>query len=61
MTHPTANKGAVVERMSHYYQIPLGQIATLGDQPNDVLMFQRSGLSIAMGTRARRYSRQPLA
>ena len=49
VTHPTANKGAVVERMSHYYQIPLGQIATLGDQPNDVLMFQRSGLSIAMG------------
>jgi hydroxymethylpyrimidine pyrophosphatase-like HAD family hydrolase len=25
------------------------EIATLGDQPNDVLMFQRSGLSIAMG------------
>jgi Cof subfamily protein (haloacid dehalogenase superfamily) len=49
VTHPTANKGAVVERMSHYYQIPREQIATLGDQPNDVLMFQRSGLSIAMG------------
>ncbi len=49
VTHPTANKGAVVERMSHYYKIPLEQIATLGDQPNDVLMFQRSGLSIAMG------------
>jgi Cof subfamily protein (haloacid dehalogenase superfamily) len=49
VTHPAANKGVVVERMSHYYQIPLEQIATLGDQPNDVLMFQRSGLSIAMG------------
>jgi len=49
VTHPTANKGAVVERMSHYYKIPLEQIATLGDQPNHVLMFQRSGLSIAMG------------
>ncbi|MGO9781100.1 MAG: Cof-type HAD-IIB family hydrolase [Streptosporangiaceae bacterium] len=49
VTHPTANKGAVVERMSHYYKIPLEQIVTLGDQPNDVLMFQRSGLSIAMG------------
>ena len=49
VTHPTANKGVVVERMSHYYNIPLEQIATLGDQPNDVLMFQRSGLSIAMG------------
>ncbi len=49
VTHPTANKGAVVERMSHYYKIPLEHIATLGDQPNDVLMFRRSGLSIAMG------------
>jgi Cof subfamily protein (haloacid dehalogenase superfamily) len=49
VTHPTANKGVVIERMSQYYQIPLEQIATLGDQANDVLMFQRSGLSIAMG------------
>jgi hydroxymethylpyrimidine pyrophosphatase-like HAD family hydrolase len=49
VTHPTANKGVVIERLSHYYNIPVEQIATLGDQPNDVLMFQRSGLSIAMG------------
>ena len=48
-THPAANKGVVVERLSQYYQIPLEQIATLGDGANDVLMFQRSGLSIAMG------------
>jgi Cof subfamily protein (haloacid dehalogenase superfamily) len=48
VTPPTANKGVVIERLSHYYHIPLEQIATLGDQPNDVLMFQRSGLSIAM-------------
>jgi hydroxymethylpyrimidine pyrophosphatase-like HAD family hydrolase len=27
----------------------LEQVATLGDQPNDVLMFKRSGISIAMG------------
>ena len=25
------------------------EVATLGDQPNDVLMFRKSGLSIAMG------------
>jgi hypothetical protein len=48
-THPTANKGIVIERLSHYFDIPLEQIATLGDQMNDVLMFKRSGLSIAMG------------
>jgi hypothetical protein len=39
VTHPTANKGVVVERLSHYFKIPLEQIATLGDQLNDVLMF----------------------
>jgi len=49
VTNPTANKGVVIERMSNHFRIPLEQIATLGDQPNDVLMFNRSGLSIAMG------------
>jgi hydroxymethylpyrimidine pyrophosphatase-like HAD family hydrolase len=29
--------------------VPASEIATIGDQPNDVLMFQRSGFSIAMG------------
>jgi Cof subfamily protein (haloacid dehalogenase superfamily) len=48
VTHPTANKGVVIERLSNYFKIPLEQIATLGDQPNDVLMFKKSGLSIAM-------------
>jgi Cof subfamily protein (haloacid dehalogenase superfamily) len=49
VTHPTANKGVVIERLSSYFKIPLEQVATLGDQPNDVLMFRKSGLSIAMG------------
>jgi Cof subfamily protein (haloacid dehalogenase superfamily) len=49
VTHPTANKGVVIERLSNYFKIPLEQVATLGDQPNDVLMFKKSGLSIAMG------------
>jgi hydroxymethylpyrimidine pyrophosphatase-like HAD family hydrolase len=29
--------------------VPAAEIATIGDQPNDVLMFKRSGFSIAMG------------
>ncbi|HWW18401.1 MAG TPA: HAD hydrolase family protein, partial [Candidatus Saccharimonadales bacterium] len=29
--------------------IPAAEIATLGDMPNDVLMFKKSGVSIAMG------------
>jgi Cof subfamily protein (haloacid dehalogenase superfamily) len=58
VTHPTANKGVVIERMSRYYNIPLEQIATLGDQPNDVLMFERSGLSIAMGNASEEVKQQ---
>jgi Cof subfamily protein (haloacid dehalogenase superfamily) len=58
VTHPTANKGVVIERLSNYYGIPLSQIATLGDQPNDVLMFVKSGLSIAMGNASEEVQRQ---
>ena len=49
VTHPEANKGAVVSRLSDMLGIPRENIATIGDMPNDVLMFERSGLSIAMG------------
>jgi Cof subfamily protein (haloacid dehalogenase superfamily) len=49
VTHKEANKGAVVDYLSDYFAIPPDEIATIGDSPNDVLMFKRSGLSIAMG------------
>lgn len=49
VTHPKANKGAVLHYFSRKYEIPLERIATLGDQPNDMLMFEDAGLSIAMG------------
>jgi hypothetical protein len=49
VTHPEANKGAVLKRLSQWFEIPADQIATIGDMPNDVLMFALSGLSIAMG------------
>ena len=49
VTHPDANKGAVARYLSAKYAIPPEAIATIGDMPNDVLMFARSGLSIAMG------------
>jgi Cof subfamily protein (haloacid dehalogenase superfamily) len=49
VTNAQANKGAVVERLSALYKIPGENIATIGDMPNDVLMFRKSGLSIAMG------------
>jgi Cof subfamily protein (haloacid dehalogenase superfamily) len=49
ITHPRANKGEVVSYLSAHLDIPASQFATIGDMPNDVLMFARSGLSIAMG------------
>lgn len=49
VTHPDANKGAVARYLSAKYSIPPEAIATIGDMPNDVLMFAHSGLSIAMG------------
>jgi Cof subfamily protein (haloacid dehalogenase superfamily) len=49
ITSKEANKGAVVEYLSNHLNVPAGEIATIGDQPNDVLMFKRSGFSIAMG------------
>jgi Cof subfamily protein (haloacid dehalogenase superfamily) len=49
VTNKKANKGAVVEYLAQHVGVPAEEIATIGDQPNDVLMFERSGLSIAMG------------
>jgi len=49
VTHPKANKGEVVRIMSDLLRIPAEEIATIGDMPNDVLMFVKSGVSIAMG------------
>ncbi len=49
VTHPDANKGFVATYLSRLLKIPEEEIATIGDQPNDVLMFERSGFSIAMG------------
>jgi Cof subfamily protein (haloacid dehalogenase superfamily) len=49
VTHPQANKGAVVLTLSKLLGIAPEQMATIGDMPNDVLMFRNSGLSIAMG------------
>src|SRR5918996_151342 len=58
VTHPEANKGAVVEHLSAALGIPSEQIATIGDSPNDVLMFRKSGLSIAKGNASDEVKRQ---
>jgi Cof subfamily protein (haloacid dehalogenase superfamily) len=48
VTHPEANKGNVVTRLSEMLGVPVDQIATIGDMPNDISMFEKSGTSIAM-------------
>ena len=49
VTNPLANKGSVVEFLAAHFSIERDSIATIGDAGNDVAMFERSGLSIAMG------------
>jgi Cof subfamily protein (haloacid dehalogenase superfamily) len=61
VTHPDANKGFVAGYLSRLLGIPKEEIATIGDQPNDVLMFKRSGFSIAMGNASEEVRRQASA
>jgi Cof subfamily protein (haloacid dehalogenase superfamily)/HAD superfamily hydrolase (TIGR01509 family) len=49
VTHPEANKGMVVRQAARILQIPLEEIATIGDMPNDIHMLSITGLGIAMG------------
>ena len=61
VTNKNANKGAVVEYLSTHLGVPATEIATIGDQPNDVLMFKRSGFSIAMGNASEQVKEQAAA
>ena len=58
VTHPMANKGTVVTTLSKLLSIPIAEIATIGDMPNDVLMFRKSGMSIAMGNASAEVQKQ---
>jgi Cof subfamily protein (haloacid dehalogenase superfamily) len=49
ITHPLANKGEGLSAIAKLLAVPLAEIAVIGDGRNDVAMFERSGLSIAMG------------
>jgi Cof subfamily protein (haloacid dehalogenase superfamily) len=49
ITHPLANKGAALFEIAKLLGVPLAEIASVGDGDNDVAMFARSGLGIAMG------------
>jgi len=49
ITCPQANKGFVVDYLAAKFGVAADEVATIGDAQNDVSMFERSGLSIAMG------------
>jgi Cof subfamily protein (haloacid dehalogenase superfamily) len=48
-THPLANKGTALLEFSKLLAVPPAEIAVIGDGGNDVAMFERAGLAIAMG------------
>jgi Cof subfamily protein (haloacid dehalogenase superfamily) len=48
-THPLANKGDGVAALAQAFGVELAQVAALGDMTNDLPMFARAGLSVAMG------------
>jgi len=49
LTHPLANKGEGVATLARIAGIDLRDVAVLGDQFNDVPMFERAGIAIVMG------------
>lgn len=58
ITHPFANKGVAVTRLAAFMGVPMDEVAVIGDGHNDLGMFARSGLSIAMGNAAPDVQRQ---
>jgi Cof subfamily protein (haloacid dehalogenase superfamily) len=49
VTPPGCDKGTFVETMAKRLDISTAAVATIGDMQNDLAMFKKSGLSIAMG------------
>jgi Cof subfamily protein (haloacid dehalogenase superfamily) len=49
ITHINGNKGYGLKAMASYFNIPLENTVVIGDEKNDLPMFNIAGLSIAMG------------
>ena len=49
VTHRLANKGDGIAALAQAFGVELAQVAALGDMANDLPMFARAGLSVAMG------------
>jgi Cof subfamily protein (haloacid dehalogenase superfamily) len=61
VTHHDANKGFAMDYLARKLAVVKDETASIGDQPNDVLMFKRSGFSIAMGNAPDEVKRQASA
>lgn len=49
ITHRLANKGDGIAALAQAFGVELAQVAALGDMANDLPMFARAGLAVAMG------------
>jgi Cof subfamily protein (haloacid dehalogenase superfamily) len=58
VTPPGVDKGTFIEALAKRLAVPLKAIAVLGDMDNDLAMFRRAGLSIAMGNASIAVKRQ---
>jgi Cof subfamily protein (haloacid dehalogenase superfamily) len=54
ITPPGLDKGTFVEALSKRLAVPLRAIAVLGDMENDLAMFRKAGMSIAMGNASKK-------
>lgn len=52
ITPPGLNKGTAVRSLARLMNVPLHEVAVLGDMPNDLPMFALAGLTVAMGNAA---------
>src|ERR1700761_970539 len=58
ITPPGHDKGTFVEAMMRRLGVTADQVATIGDMQNDLAMFKKSGMSIAMGNASDAIKRQ---
>jgi hydroxymethylpyrimidine pyrophosphatase-like HAD family hydrolase len=49
ITHRLANKGDGIAALARAFGVALKEVAAFGDMPNDLPMFARAGLSVALG------------
>jgi Cof subfamily protein (haloacid dehalogenase superfamily) len=58
VTPPNIDKGTFIMALSERLGVPAAQIAVLGDMENDLAMFRKAGVLIAMGNASEEVKRQ---